>query len=584
LDLPDIQRCLGHTFSLDVETTGLEWWNKELIGVGVHCPELEITGYYPTLSYGPRQWVKEVLRELGSDSLVVAHNLKFEWHFLGINPYEVQAKWVDTTVLAHIHDSRLKKALPNLERIFLGGDSKQGFSDKAPHGKKKKIWEWPLDLVAPYCINDCVVEYDLYIKLAHEVDQLGLWTLFLKDMRYLQVLWKAENHGHMIDPVFLEEAQQDMTRDILQLERILYDAVGYEFNWRSPKQLSQALYDDMGFERPKNPYADADGVDRSKFADKGLYHGPMTASFLLTEKVKHPMGPTVASLREAWKLRGNIRKWIEGADDQPATHGGFNITGTRTSRLSSSKPNMQNIASKVRTKETQSVYSGQDSFERTESYNLRRGFIARPGYSLIATDYAQMEMRMFGLISQDPNMLPLLTSGQDIHGNVAERVWGTRDPVHREWAKTVGFGLLYGMTTGSLMHRLDMTYKNAKRVSEDYWGSFPNWSGRMWREESQAHFYKGANAKIQGGCADVLSIAAIRVDNLLTDKYGGRAWILNFVHDELIVEAPDELVEELVPQIRDIMQVEDLFDMVWAVSSKVGKSYGTLEDVSGAEY
>jgi DNA polymerase-1 len=316
------------------------------------------------------------------------------------------------------------------------------------------------------------------------------------------------------------------------------------------------------------------------------------------------MGPIVASLREANKLKTTIKKWIDGADAYEVVHAGFNLTGTRTSRLSCSKPNLQNIASKYRTKETQRSYSG-DAFERTDEYNLRIGFRARPGRKFVAVDWSQMEMRMFGILSQDPFMLKTLLAGGDVHGDIAEQVWGTRDGLHREWSKTISFGLLYGMTTGTLMHRLGMTARQARQVSEDYWTTFPTiqpwlneridecrtfgfvryWSGRIWRQHNPALYYRSANAVIQGGCADILSLAAIRVDDMLLQDYGGDPYIWNFVHDELIVEADEADAIGVCNKMVSIMQMEDLFDVPWKVSAKIGDTYGTLEeDITGAEY
>lgn len=601
----EIARCFGHRFALDVETTGLKAHTSHIIGVGVHCPDAGVSGYMPTRTPQDREEAYNVLSRITPGSEVIAHNLKFEWHMCNIDPYLTRAKWIDTTILVHLIHSDAKKSLDSVEPKWLGTDSKKKYVQQAPRRGKgsRPIWEWPLDLVAPYCINDCTVEYDLYPLLAAEVAELGLWKLFQKDMRFLRILWKAEHRGVTVDKAFLTRAYNRMEADQGRLERTLHDAVGYTFNWRSPKQLSKALYDDMGYERPKNPYADADGVDRSKHASKGLYHGPMTSTFLLTEKVKHPMGPIVASLREAQKLKATVKKWIDGADEYSSVHTSFNITGTRTSRLSSSSPNLQNIASEVRTKETQSEYSG-DAFERTEEYNLRLGFRARPGNKFVAVDWSQMEIRMFGILSQDPNMLPILEAGGDVHGDIAEMVWGTRDKVHREWSKTISFGLLYGMTTGSLMHRLGMSALEAKKVTNDYWTAFPTiqpwlqeridecrafgyvryWSGRIWRQDDPALFYRGANAAIQGGCAEILSIAAIRVDDMLIKEFGDIPYIWNFVHDELIVETPEEHAVDIADRMVEIMQMEDLFDIPWKVSAKIGDTYGSLEEITGAEF
>lgn len=598
LQSADILACQGHKVAIDVETTGLEWWRDKLIGVGFHCPDANVSGYYPTLTDSERMTVKVLVAQMTvPGTVVIAHNLKFEWHFLDINPYRYpQVQWVDTTVMVHLIDSRYSKALDNVEKVWLKSNTKNKFVGKAPHGKKNKIWEWPLDLVAAYCINDVRVEYDLAGVLAEELRRWGLVKLFQKDMRYLRSLWDSERHGILLDPVFLHRAHDLIEEHRQEMEQTLWDSVGYQFNWRSTKQLSRALYEDMGIARPKNPYADADGVDRSKFADRGMYNETMTSTFILMEKTHHPLGELIASLREANNLATTLNKWLKMKDADDVIHGGFNLTGTRTGRLSSSKPNLQNVASDVRTRFLQSVYSGERVI-RSDEYNLRTGFIARPGKMFASVDWSQMEMRMFGILSKDPFMLDSLRAGRDIHADIAEKVWGMRDEVHREWAKTISFGLIYGMTTGSVMHRLNMTFQQAKQVTDEYWATFPRiqpwlqqvveecrdqgfvryWSGRLWREESPEHFYKGANAKIQGGCADVLSVAALRTTEWLQENLGDEGHIVNYIHDELMVEVPEEAVPDTVRALSDIMALPDLFDLPWKTSPKVGKTYGTLE-------
>lgn len=605
LTVDDIQKCDGHTITIDVETTGLHFWNCHIIGVGLHVPTLGLSGYIPTLTPTERLEVVAAVNQLGGkpNTVLVGHNMKFEMHFLNFSEQlKERVKIHDTTSLVHLLDSRYKKNLAECERIFLRGSSKKSYSMMVPKSQKSKIWEWPLDVVAPYCVNDCIVEHKLYETLVPQIQEMDLWDLFKKDMAYLKVLHSAEQWGMKIDVPFVQEAREAMDEHVLALEQDLYDMVGYKFNWRSPQQLSKALYDDMGVKRPKNPFADADGVDRSKFAGR-LYSGPMTSTFLLMEKVKHPAGGIVSQLREAAILGNTLGKWLKLRDEDDIIHPNFNLTGTRTSRLSCSEPNVQNVASQFRTKQTQSVYSGEDGAFREKEYNLRHAFIARPGYVHVSTDYSQMEIRMFGLLSRDPFMLDSLARGSDIHADIAEKVWGVRDKLHREWSKTISFGLIYGLTTGSLQHRLNMTHEEAKRVTNDYWKAFPRiqpwlhdieiecqtngyvryWSGRRWYEEDKTKMYVGANAVVQGGSAEVLSIAAIRLHRWYRENMPS-AHIVSFVHDEIISEVPKELAITAAENVERIMSAPDLFDLPWKVASKIGDSYGTLEDISGYEF
>ena len=603
LSIEEIKSCSGKTVVIDIETTGLLWYRDSVIGVGIYCPEVDVCGYYPTPHENKLRLLKSLLNDWSPETKVIAHNLKFELHFLDLDPFTLGWTMYDTAILAHLIDSRYPKALDKVEKIFLGTESKKEWVSKAPHKSKKKIWEWDLDLVAPYCINDCVVEYRLFEVLVPQVVQLNLWQLFLKDMNYMKEIWYAERAGMYLDEEFFLQAEEAMEIHERELEQELWDSVGYEFNWRSPKQLSKALYDGMGFSKPKNPYADADGIDRSKFADKGLYHGPMTSTFILMEKAKHPLGGLVSALREAKLLKTTIRSYLDLRDFRGFIHPSFNITGTRTGRLSSRSPNVQNVASMVRTRATQSVYSG--AMTREDEFNLRQGFVPdrKRNHIFVSVDYSQMEMRMFGFLSGDPNMLESLGEGRDIHGDIAEAVWGSRDKVHREWAKTVSFGLIYGATAGSLNHRLGISLVEARKLQADYFKAFPRiqgwmheviercntegrlryWSGRLWHEENPAFSYKGANALIQGGCADVLSIVAIRLGRYFR-KHLPEARIVNFIHDELMVECEESLAPMVAAKMQEIMKAPDLFELPWAVSASIGDSYGTFKEITGAEY
>lgn len=592
----DILLCSGKVVAIDTETTGLDWWRDKLLGVGIHCPTAGVSGYIHTVYPDVKRKVLECIHSLGKDTYVIMHNAKFDCHFLNVVPDELGWNIIDTTVLVHLLDSRTKKSLGYVESLYLGTKSKREFTENIAKGKK--IWQMSPSIVAKYCHNDTIVTHQLAEILIPKVVSMGLWTLFQKDMKYLSTLHRIETIGVQYDRKFSENAFDLLQNHMLSLEEKLYDSVGYKFNWRSPQQLSKAIYTDMGIPKPKNPFADADGVDRSRFADSGKYKSTCTSTFILTEKVHHPLGDLVSSLREALKLMNYVKKWGELADDDDVLHTNFNITGTRTGRLSSSKPNLQNVPSEVRGRFTQSVFSG--SIMRTDEYNLRKAIVARPGKIFLSIDYKQMEIRMFGLISQDPFMLKSLASGSDIHLDIAKEVWGdcgyATNMIHREWSKTISFGLIYGMTVGSLMYKLNMDIKRAKEVTNQYWHTFPRiqpwlkevvdeckqngfvkyWSGRIWREDNVIDMYKGANAVIQGGCADLISIAAIRVDEWCRKQGRNDYHIISIVHDELILEVPEEDVDRCSDEVGALMRVPDLLDIPFVTEPKTGKDYGSL--------
>jgi DNA polymerase-1 len=432
--------CEGRMVALDTETTGLNPWQNHIIGVGFFCKSNGKIGYIPTLDDKDRIDVINAVNSLSSDTTILMHNSKFDLHFMKMDPRAGGWTIMDTTVMIHLLDSRYKKNLKDAETRFLGSSSKRSFVDQGP--ARTKIWDWPLHLVSAYCANDCMVTYQLAEKLFPTLCKIGLEDLFWKDMNYIKTLYDAEEHGVSLDVDFTDWAEHRLHEHIQTMEETLWDSCGNEFNWRSPQQLSNAIYAGLGIPKPKNPFADADGVDRSRFADAGKYKSTCTATFILTEKIHHPLGELISALREADKLRRNYLKWLDQIDDDEVLHTSFNITGTRTGRLSSSKPNLQNVASNVRGRFTQSVYTG--SVKRTDEYNMRKAIIPRKGMLFLSIDYKQMEMRMFGVLSRDPFMLDALLAGKDVHLEIALKVWGDcgydMNQVHREWSKTISFG------------------------------------------------------------------------------------------------------------------------------------------------
>jgi DNA polymerase-1 len=551
--------------------------------------------------------------ELKPGTIVVGHNLKFDLHMVNADPYTLHGwKPIDTTVLIHLRDSRSKKGMEQAERDLLGSNSKRSHIEQAPTDKRirKKVWLWPSQVRQDYCLNDCRVTWQFLETLAPIIKDLDLWDLFRKEMKYLPVIYKTEHVGFLTNPEFIGRAKMTLMKHRKELEQKLYDAVGYEFKWRSAKALSFAIYENLGIPMPVNPFATMGGTAKSYKTKLGFervmeiksnYTSTNTSTFLLMEKAKHPLGELIAALRESDKLAKQLAKWETLMDKNYVIHTNYNQTGTRTGRLSSSAPNLANVPSDTRGRFTQGIFSGGTT--RTEEYNLRMGFIARPGKILVSVDYKQMEMRMFGIDSEDPHMLDALMSGVDIHLYIAHKVWGKCGPeldkIHREWSKTIGFGLIYGMTTGSLEHKLGMSKSQAQQVVQDYWGAFPRirpwitdtitsckadgylryWSGRIWREDEEMFMYKGANAKIQGGCADLLSIAALRLDQWICDYFPqGEAHIVSYIYDEMITEVPLEALAVTVEKQQEIMQVPDLFGIPFLTDAKVGYSYGSLHE------
>lgn len=587
LTLDNIRGCDGATLALDTETSGLYWWRDRVIGIGIYCPSRGIKGYFPISYSDDMNSAVEVIRGWGKGTTVICHNLKFDFHMLGIDPAHVDFRIMDTTVLVHLMDPRNRKDLETSSLKYLKGSAKKTFIYKIK-GKKAKIWDWPTALIAEYCANDCVQTFDLAKLLYPEIKKQGMGNLFNYQMRYLGRIWEIERFGMKIDPVYIEKAMRALEGNVRVMEEDLYRESGSTFNWRSPQQLSHAIFDGMGIPKPVSHLGNT-----VKF--KTHYTATSTSSFILMEQAHHPLGSLIMALRETSKLVKTLQLWLSLADDNNHVHPNFNLTGTRTGRLSSSKPNSQNLPGEFRTRETQNAYSGASGDTRGEDYNLRQAFIPEEGYTLASIDYKQMEIRVFGVLSGDENMLAALRSGADVHGMIAKQIWGSPDPVHREWAKTVSFGLLYGLTMVSLQFKLGVTEEEAQHITESYWKAFPRvkpfmrelirrceqtgfvtyWSGRRWYEDVPLFMFKAVNAMVQGGSHDMYMVGVCRIADFIEREYPD-VKIFNLVHDEIDFHIPDALVEEVLTRVAPIMEVPDLFGIGFPTDCKVGKTYGQL--------
>lgn len=646
----DILACSGHAVAVDTETNGLHFWENKMIGVGIECPTANggkgIRGYAHTCTFEQQplgkakthqEWlgkmdfskssrgrrVKELvnyqpttltaipndlriyhfssaLAEIACNpkTTLIGHNLKFDLHMLGLESWRLPCRIMDTSVMVHLIDSRLLKSLDASELVFLGKTSKRQHVQKADRRFLRKPWLWEEQVLEDYCSNDCVVTYQLAQTLYPEIRSRGLTNLYALQMRYLRLLQKIERHGILITTVFCHEAIRQFEQNLREMEKSLYDTIGYRFNWHSSTQLSKAIYEDMGIARPQSPYnPDEERFDLANFRAAKLYTESATSTPLLV-KENHPLRGLILGLRETDKLRDYAEQYIRFRDSGSRIHSSFNLTRTLTGRLSSSSPNLQQLPSEKRKFEVENAFVG--GAVRQGVYNLRQAIVARSGSLVVSIDHKQQEMRMLAILSQEPVLLAAMVAREDIHLRVALRVWGDcgegLNKIHRDWSKAISFGLIYGLGEMSLQEYFGKVgvQADAREVKEQYFAAFPGlqpwfqeviryvqengyvryWSGRYWFADDPGEGYKGINALIQGGCADLISVAALRIGQILEKQGWGN--ILSIIHDEILLEIREDVLEEACPVLVRAMEVEDLFDVPFAADIEVGESYGTL--------
>jgi len=391
--------------------------------------------------------------------------------------------------------------------------------------------------------------FALYKKLRPEVDSLGLAELYENiDLPLVRVLARMEETGIRVDPAQLKVMSGRMEEEISVLSGAVFDLAGHPFNINSPQQLSKVLFEEMNLGKK--------GKSVSTAAD-------------VLEAIEHPIAQKVLEYRQLAKLKGTYVDALPLLID-PATerlHTTFNQAGAATGRLSSSNPNLQNIPI------------------RTElGREIRAAFVPQRGWKLIVADYSQIELRLLAHMSRDAVLLDAFLNGEDIHTRTAAEVFGVPPLMvtaeHRRNAKAVNFGIVYGQTPFGLSQSLGIERKEAELYIRAY---FERYSGvRRWldltiadvrrtgvsvnlfgrrrpipdmnsRNPNARNFAErtAVNTPLQGAAADLIKLAMIRIDEKLR---GMQAKMLLQVHDELVLEAPPEEVEEVSALVKSAME------------------------------
>lgn len=415
----------------------------------------------------------------------------------------------------------------------------------------------------------------LHDPLTEKLAQEGMANLLAEmELPLLGVIVKMEKLGIGVDPAELKRLRQELETQVEQLREQIHEAAGKEFNINSPKQLQAILFDELGLtptRQTKRGYStDAESLSRLKG--------------------EHPIVALLLEYREVEKLRSTYGEGLEKAVD-PATNrirASFNQTGSSTGRLSSEAPNLHNIP------------------VRTElGRKFRQVFVATEGASLVVADYDQIELRCIAHLARDKSLIEAFTAGQDVHVAVASQVFGVKsDDVtgeQRNRAKAVSYGLAYGMEAYGLAQRLDLSNSEAQQIIDDYFGAFSDVEGYMKETIKQARERgytetlfgrrrripglsldsaaqrhaaerQAMNSGIQGLAADIFKVALINCDRELDRRKLAAAIVLQ-VHDEIIFEAPDEEVPQVVELAQEVMAGAFEMSVPLVVSIASGKTW-----------
>ncbi|MBM3174053.1 MAG: DNA polymerase I, partial [Chloroflexi bacterium] len=532
-------------FAVDVETSSKQPIQAELVGISL-SPSAGQAFYIPlghrsltNINQLPLSHVIDKLKPALEDATIakIAQNGKFDMTVLAEHGINLQHLAFDTMLAAYLLGEK-SLGLKALAFNKLGIEMTP-ITDLIGKGPKQISMSLvPIEEVADYAGADADVTLRLKDILEADLRGEGLWRLFNEiEMPLVPVLMDMERTGVALDSDLLREMSHSLGKEMLRLEADIYNSMGYKFNINSSQQLSRILYEDLKLPRPRKT--------KSGYTTE--------ASTLEELRGAHPAIELILQYRQLAKLKSTY------ADAFPALvnpktgrlHTSFNQTGTTTGRLSSSEPNMQNLP-------VRGELGGK----------IRQAIIARPGWFLLSADYSQIDLRVLAHISQDEELVATFKRDEDVHTATASRVFNVPpDKVTsamRRVAKTVNFGVIYGMSDYGLEQATDFSREEAAQFIASYFQKYPRVKDYIETTKAQAREQgyvqtvmgrrryipelnspnrqvkeaaerMAINMPVQGTSADIIKIAMVRLHRQMQSR-GLNSKMLLQVHDELVFE------------------------------------------------
>ncbi len=577
---------------LDVETTSPDAMRADLVGLafatkagqGFYVPvgHLLATGAEHQLPLEP---VRERLRPVLENPKIpkAAHNAKYDLTVLARHGVRVEGLDFDTMIAAWLADpSGRGYGLKNLAWAKLGLEMRP-ITDLIGKGREQiTMAQVSIADATAYAAADADATYRLVGVLEDELQQREQWELFRKvEMPLVEVLIEMEMAGVALDADELMQISRTMYQRIVALEKEIHDLAAHPFNVSSTQQLGTVLFDELGLP--------------PKAKTKTGYS--TSASVLEELRELHPIVDLVLEHRQLTKLKSTYVDALPVLVNRETgrVHTSYNQTGTVTGRISSSDPNLQNIPI------------------RTElGRHVRRAFVAEEGWVLVAADYSQVELRILAHLSQDPNLLAAFARGEDIHASTASTVFevplSTVTPQMRRIAKTINFGIIYGMGGYGLAQRTELSQDQARQFIANYFARYERVKEYLESTKREARLQgyvstllgrrryfpelqatsrahggmkraaerEAINMPIQGSAADILKIAMVRLHRALKEDNLAARMILQ-VHDELVLEVPREELKPVGRLVSSVMENALGLDAPLKVDLKVGENWEHME-------
>ncbi|MDA8758127.1 DNA polymerase I [Flavobacteriaceae bacterium] len=567
----------------DTETTGLDALQAELVGIAFSWEQQK--GYYLALpqDQGETQAIIDTFRPFFENPQIekIGHNLKYDLKVLLKYDLRVAGPLFDTMIAHYLINPDMRHNMDVLAETYLNY-SPQSITELI--GRKGKnqgsMRDVPLDQQTQYAVEDADITLQLKHHFEKELAEAATTELFKTvELPLVEVLTDMEAEGINLNVNFLNQLSKTLTADIAVLEKDIYGEVGETFNLASPKQLGVILFEKLKL------------VDKPKKTKTGQYS---TAEDILSYLAKdHPIVDKILEWRSLQKLENTYVSALPN-DLNPQTlriHTVYNQAVAATGRLSSNNPNLQNIP--IRTPRGQEV---------------RKAFIPRDSdHILMAADYSQIELRIIAALSKDPAMVKAFQNNEDIHAATAARVFGVPiEEVNREQrsnAKTVNFGIVYGVSAFGLSQQTKLNRTESKALIDTYYNSYPQLKQyisdqvnfarengyvstvlgrRRYLKDinSQNAVVRGAaernavNAPIQGSAADIIKLAMIQIHQKIKNENWQSKMLLQ-VHDELVFDVLKSEREGFEKMVKT--EMENAFDIGLPLLVDIGFGENWLE-------
>ena len=575
----------------DTETTGIDALNAELVGISFSY-EINKAFYvpFPENQDDAQELIAKFSPFFENEAIEkVGQNIKYDLKVLANYGVSIKGKMFDTMIAHYLINPDMRHNMNILSETYLHYSPKsindligKPARSSGEKGKNQQsMRDVPLEDIKEYAAEDADITFQLKQNFSPILEKAETKKLFDEiEIPLIPVLAAMEREGINLDVPFLKEMSVEMAQESNLLEQKIYETAGEKFNLASPKQLGEVLFDKMKI-----------GGTKQKKTKTGQYAtGEEVLSYLAND---NQIVKDILDWRQMVKLQSTYIDALPNQVDQKTgrVHTDYMQTVAATGRLSSNNPNLQNIP--IRTQRGRLI---------------RKAFIARnDNYTLLSADYSQIELRIIAALSGEENMIKAFQNNEDIHRSTAAKVFNVAleevTKEQRSQAKTVNFGIIYGVSAFGLSNQTTLSRKEAAELIDAYYQTYPNLKAYMSdqvdfaRENGYVQTVLGrrrylkdinsvnmmvksgaernaVNAPIQGSAADIIKIAMINIyKKLTTENYQSK--MLLQVHDELVFDVHNSELEKIKPMIK--FEMENAFKMEVPLEVEIGTGKNWLE-------